>query len=415
MFFHHALKPAPNPVVYRAGARAIFGYDRFNGVDMSPRTFTDGAVVEFRPDLDEDVTVAGGPLPQAERVTGPVASGEQILWDWPNGRLIIDSPTAKAYVGKPAPCTFSDGIELTGMAGDFIVFAMVSDDGKPLVGPNAAGSIQITAVWNNLNTGYEIDPAMLTRKGFVHPGERMNAVRKKGHAPIIADVVPYTLRFPMKLDYRFEGYDFALRKCLERTGTDTDEVRHDGRELFMGVLKVQRRGEAVPRSAQTPAVPPSLPEPSTPAGPAPQGSAAGSSYVPIPGLSWTDGYASAHRALSGSKLKFETISKLDDSQKPDKAIVLSRAVVLFGSPADIEIAFRQNRMSRIAVSFLQAPPLTEVIAEYETRFGRPVVKQLASQVYGTSTVRWVVAGPKRTLSVSITDHQGTMGITFQAD
>ena len=83
------------------------------------------------------------------------------------------------------------------------------------------------------------------------------------------------------------------------------------------------------------------------------------------------------------------------------------------SPADIEIAFVGGRMSKIAVSFSQAPPLTDVIAEYEKRFGRPAVKRLATQAYGTSTIRWETPQRGQVLTTTVTDHQGSMRIVFE--
>ena len=87
--------------------------------------------------------------------------------------------------------------------------------------------------------------------------------------------------------------------------------------------------------------------------------------------------------------------------------------VLFDAPADVEVAFRDGRMTNVSVSFTQAPPLTEVIAAYEKRFGRPARKTLASKVYGTSTVRWAVRRGGKTMTVTLTEHQGSTGIVFE--
>ena len=237
VFRSAGLEAARQKAVHRIGGREIFGPWSFRGVNMVQRAFTEGAVAEFRPELDEGATVAGQPMggPETPPKTA-VRSGQHILWDWPNARLIIDSPTVKAYVGRPAEYRFSDGIAVGGFAGDFVAFCMVSDDGRPLTGADARGRIKITAVRDNNNTGYAIDPAMLKRTGFVHPNERMKAITDKGQPPLVADVVPYTVTFPSKIDYRFDGYDFALRKCLTVEAKQSDTLRHDGRELFMGVL-----------------------------------------------------------------------------------------------------------------------------------------------------------------------------------
>ncbi|MGB2823352.1 MAG: hypothetical protein WBF17_20385, partial [Phycisphaerae bacterium] len=394
IFLHELLPAAPRPVVWRVGGRAIFGYDSFGGVSMRHRTFTDGAMAEFHPKADEGITVDGRDPPAAGRIGGPVASGRHVLWDSPNGRLIIDAPTCKVYVGKPAPVRFRDGIALSGMTTKFAYFAMVSDDGRPLAGPDASKRITITAGWNNLNTGYEIDPKMLKRTGFVHPGERMNAVREKGHPPAIADVVPYTLHFPTEMDYRFEGYDFALRKQREDVGRGTNVVRHDGRDEFMGVLHVTRRGKAA-----------DVPVTATPDWPA-------ALFHPIPGLDWRDGCGQAYKKLRSASFKYVAISP-QPAGKGSETVSLSGAKALFDSPADVELAFQDGRMVKVSVSFTQAPPLTEVLAAYERKLGRAETRKLATQVYGTSTIRWQDRGGGRTLTVTVTDHQGSMAITFE--
>ncbi len=408
IFRNLSLASAKNPVIYEAGARAIFGYDKWGGVGYARDAFTKGARLRYRPGAETMVTVDGKEPPQHEAVTEAVASGEQVLWDWPNTRLVADSPHAKIYVGRPEKQhRFADGIVLEGLTSEFVIFGMVSDDGLPLI---ESRRIKIWAGWNNLNTGYEIAPAMLRKQGFAHPGDKHKAVIEKGHPPILADVVPYTLRFPRRLDYRFEGYDFALRKCYEKAGRDTNVLEHDGRYLFMGVLHVLRHGEPVAQRA-APGAKPTVP-PKAAGGAAPAGGAAqGGLYHPVAGLSWSDDLAVAKKKVTGW-------SATDVDASRGEATLVTRAKVL-GATADVEIAFRrpggaegaaaataEYAMRRVSVSFTQGPALTDVVAGYEKRFGKPASKTLATYAYQTSRIVWRPAG----LTVTVTDHQGNMVI-----
>jgi hypothetical protein len=409
IFRSFALASAANPAIHRAAAKAIFGYDRWGGVGSGRDAFTRGSRTEYRPDLDVDVTVDGKPPAERPPIREAVASGKEVLWDWPNTRLIVDSPYAHCYVGRPpkGPVRFSDGIVLAGLKGEFVIFGMVSDDGKPLA---ASSRIKVWSGWNNLNTGYEIDPAMLKKRGFAHPGDKHNAVRKKGHPPIIPDVVPYTLHFPRKMDYRFEAYDFALRKCRQAAGKDTNEFRGGDPHAFMGVLHVTSHGAAVETKGEPVEITPAAEARSAAHEVRPQRAPraeAGEAYMPLPGLSWADTAHAAERKLYRAKWA----SRASGETRPDGTarMSLQGARVLFDTPADVQIAFERNRMRRIAVSFAEPPALTDVIAAYTKRFGPPAAETLATHPHGTSKVVWRTAR----LAVTVTDHQGSMAIVFE--
>ena len=55
------------------------------------------------------------------------------------------------------------------------------------------------------------------------------------------DRVTYTVTFPLQLDYRFEGYDFALRKRLDRVVSASAVLSHHGGDLYVGVLTIHGR------------------------------------------------------------------------------------------------------------------------------------------------------------------------------
>lgn len=111
--------------------------------------------------------------------------GGGIVWDWPNGRLIIDTPTFKAYVGKVAGIyRFDDGISLASAGRPSVTYAMISNDGKPLVGEDAREQVYITAVGDAQNKGFEFDWSV--RGG---PRKHARAVIQRGHAPVMVDPV----------------------------------------------------------------------------------------------------------------------------------------------------------------------------------------------------------------------------------
>ncbi len=75
-----------------------------------------------------------------------------------NSRLIIDSPSVKAYVGKiSAPFRFADGITIGNVTTPWICFSMVSEDGTPLVSQNSDKTILISGVYDAMNTGFQFN------------------------------------------------------------------------------------------------------------------------------------------------------------------------------------------------------------------------------------------------------------------
>jgi len=248
-FLNGAVDPAPDPIIHTAGADAIFGYDHFHGVPLAEQAFSRGARIRFEPGRDTGLVSPAGAAPSDKRPTGPVMPREDLRWDWPHGRLIIDTPTFKAYVGKVVPeFRFRDGVALSGVNTDFVTFAMSSVDGRALVGPDAAARIHVAAVFNAANAGFRMDteglPEAFTEKGQhgVGPSDKTRRILSKGRAPAVVDRVTYTVTFPVELNYRFEGYDFALRKRLDRVVSASAVLRHDGGGLYMGVLTIHGRG-----------------------------------------------------------------------------------------------------------------------------------------------------------------------------
>jgi hypothetical protein len=195
---------AADPALYTVGKQGVSSYAAWNGVggrEMSLRTFTRGSRIEIVPERDCGVLVDGKEPQPMDPPAEAVATGQHVLWDWPNQRLIIDAPTAKVYVGRTVPSyRFKDGITLSGFNTPFVAFSLISADGKPLLGEDACRKAYVNAVFDAKNTGLQFNYAVPGG-----PVEQANAVGNRGAAPVVVDKVSYTLSFPVALAGRGEG------------------------------------------------------------------------------------------------------------------------------------------------------------------------------------------------------------------
>ncbi|MGH7143063.1 MAG: hypothetical protein ACREJ2_02885 [Planctomycetota bacterium] len=413
IFLNHRIAAAPHPEIVTVGANALFGYRHYNGVNQA--TFTQGSRMNFVADRPGDVTVNGAPPPAPPRIAGAVASGDEILWDWPNGRLIIDTPTAKVYVGNfTGPYRFKDGIVLGDVGTPFVSFAMVSADDKPLAGPDATHRIYLTAVFDARNTGFDMDWSV---KGG--PTEQAKAIRNVGTLPVRVDPVPYSVWFPTAIRGRFEGYDFALRQAVDQSLDDTNRVDHAGRTLFMSVLEVATRGRPLPTpQPQTMAQAgggTSTPPSDVPAADATATAtvATGTGWTPLPGLGWHASYAAAYRLVHQSTLKYASLTPADAGPGEDKTLVVTglQLADLWGAEADLELDFHAGGLTAITVTFKTPPPFADAVADTTTRFGAPTEKHFGAQ-FESSLARWPAAGTRP--AVTMTESQGIFKILYTA-
>jgi hypothetical protein len=410
IFLNHDIHPARNPAIFDVGAKALFGYDHYNGIGVAQQTFTRGAKIHYDPDKPADVTLDGAAPPEPQRITGAVAGGEEVLWDWPNGRLIIDAPTAKAYVGRVSgPFKFKDGIVLGEVNTPFVSFAMASGDGKPLTGPDASKKIYVTAVADARNTDFKFNYDV---KGG--PVEQAAAVSNRGRAPVIVDKVTCTVWLPTNLDGTFTQYDFALRSAATQLLSNTNRFSQTGATPYMSVLSIDRRGgpATVPATAPVASVIAGNPE-DHPAAPTTGQTAPAHAgpWNPVPVLSWGLDYSDAQRALRDSNLVYISLSKQDLSDTPAKTITVSdaRLASLWNAPADLEISFTGDRMSSITATFKQPPPFADAVADFQKQFGAPVVKQSGTQ-FERSLARWDKID--QVVSINMTESQGILKIVF---
>lgn len=412
LFLGFQLATATAPMRIRVGDDQVFGYEGFSGVKQTRQAFARGARISFAGPSVAGTRFEGEPL--SDQVTEAVAAGEEILWDWPHGRLVIDTPTAKAYVGptESLPYRFKDGIVLAKASGvPFVTFALTSADGKPLVGADASKRMLLNGVYDARNTGFEFDfSGAPANGGFIGPSAQGARMKNKGTAPVLQDKVGLELLFPQRLDYAWEGFDFALRKSATKKAKDAPSVATGDEAVYMGILTIERRGA----SQETKAV-------AAPAGRQGESrvSVKGASFTPsglwnpLPGLEWNLDYAAAHQALRDGNLLKSSISRFDGSDKAEKTITLSEAQVIFKANADVEISFDKDGMSRIAYTFTQPPPLSQLISAWEKEFGDPKEKTIATEAYNTSRIRWVHPGQgKGSVEITVTETQGTLGVRF---
>lgn len=412
IFVSGAIAPAPSPAIYRIGAKGIFSHKFDNGLGLRRDTFERGSRIRFEPEGDFELIKenAVGDTPPAY----PVKSGDSITWDWREGRLVIDTPTAKAYVGPApaAPFAFRDGITLSGVSSKWISFGLVSADGRPLA--DGASRAHASAVFDAVNTGFTFD---WNAQGG--PTDLARAISDHGRAPVRVDRVDYTVGFPATLDWRATSHDFALRRLDQATGrSNAFRVRavpgahadalpnSRPQEIWMSTLEIAARHAAAPAPADpspgalagggSSARPAAVPlSPATPAG-------LGDLWHPLPGLSWSDDRATALRKLGAAAA----------NSGSDAGITLDDTKLLFDSPAAIEIAFREARTESVVATFTRPPVLRDIVAAYEKRFGTPALKQLTDDQFEQSTVRWVVAGKSADLTILLTEAQGIVKLVF---
>jgi hypothetical protein len=409
MFLDHDLHPAPKPVVAQVGAGSLYGYNNYYGIDIARQTFARGAQTRFEPQKSVGVSIDGSspPTTAPARIENAVAACDEIIWDWPNGRLIIDSPNAKAYVGKfIGPYKFKDGIVFGGVNTPSVHFAMVSLDGRPLAGADPSRRIAMSAVADARNTDFQFDWS-------VHGGpvEMAKAVINSGHLPVQVDPVNYALWLPTTIEGRFTRYDFALRAVAELPISNTNRISQEGTTPFMSVLTIDHRGAVSPVPDVAVAAIRVTPEAGSGATTRPKGVAPASTdpWNPIAGLGWQTDYATAHKSLQGSNLAFSSMTPFDPAEKTRKAIVLSdaRLPVFWNSPADVELFFSGSNLRSMTITFKQPPAFGIAVSDLEKRLGAAAEKHAGAQ-FEQSIARWNNASIG--LNLVMTESQGTLKI-----
>jgi hypothetical protein len=409
-FLAGAIAPAREPAIYSIPLKTVYGYDDFNGINMRHDTFTRGAYATFST-TDSGAPPRGSwefksyePYPQ-----GAVQCGPQITYDWPNGRMMIDTPTFKAYVGQPhGAYRFSDGIVLEGVSTPFVAFGLLSADGKPLAGGgDVARRMYVTAKFDSQNTGFRMDLDDPRQGESSNWDEGWNntfaaAIKSAGRAPVITDQVKYQLSFPQELSGQVSGYDFALREMSQEKIEGNSVQPRDG---YMSLIQVDSRGRAM-ATAQS-----SAPRPDDPIAPAASeplerpDPAMASLFMPLPLIGWGEGYGAVYESLKDSTIMYSSISKPEEADEQN-TISLKDADAILERPADLELTFANRRLSQIEAVFSKsAPSLDAFIKAYGGVLGVP------SHASNTEVV-WTQKQGDASLTVRGKRDQSGLAVTF---
>lgn len=413
IFLRHLLHPAPDPIRVPVRLNEVHSFENWNGMPLRDRTYARGTRIVF---TDKDLDRDEGEAPEKNEA---VASGDEILWDWPNGRLILDAPNVKAYIGKPAgPYRFRGGVTLSGINTPFVAWAMVSTDGQPLTGNEAAQEALILSIADAQNEGFvlETPPKDFLALVHSHPSEQAAFIKADGTGPAIQQEVGYTLSFPTLLSGLLTNYDLSLHPVNTVSLDQTNGLHVPPRATWMGGLHISERGEAAKE-----VVVEAEKSTSAPSETAPSGVATQKRWLhlprPIPTLEvdWDSNYRSAHQLLRDSSIVRTDISEEDLSEVPDKVITLTAAEIWFDRPADVVLGFQGDVLTRITATFVPPPDWDRAVAMLSTQWGaQPSKNRRYATGSDTSEARWEVPGPdgENGLNVLLSEVQGIGTLTL---
>ncbi len=147
------------------------------------------------------------PSPEGHRVQ----AGSHITFDWSEGQgfMRVDAPTAKAHVGFCQRHLNFDGIRVTKLNCDFLHFAMVALDGRPL---ERSSDVLLSMTSRGTNTGLTLDPARMEKPWAEGLAQ---AVVDPGREPVIYERVSGAIRAEWLEGRWYRKVDFA-RDCYEQ-------------------------------------------------------------------------------------------------------------------------------------------------------------------------------------------------------
>lgn len=178
-------KATPNPqgsFIYFGGS---FGLNANTG-------WTTGMAIEFDP--TEEATTIIGNSPRTWHDEG-VKMGRDATLVYGRRQLIIDSPTANAFIGWPTASThtFESGLVIEDLEpGRFVTVAVVSMDRQPLT---TSDHLMLSALRGSENTGFVYDPEATESTGYQG---MLEGVVEIGGAPVVFDRPEVTIQLPNK-------------------------------------------------------------------------------------------------------------------------------------------------------------------------------------------------------------------------
>jgi len=236
LFRQGLIRPAGNPPVIRIGCRALFGppasdYYHLRWPSIPRAAWQVGARIQFDSQWDGKVQLAdaenGGSI-------GPLTWSNGVLWDWPRGRVVVDTPHVKALAGMiDGGFAFSGGIALKDVNREFVCFTLASEDGRPLESSHRA---VLSMVSTSANTGYHFDSTRVTKNRFGMP-EIYSGCVNPGRWPVVVERVGARVLLPLLKGRVCRKLDFALRE-IETTGAETETVMKPDEPVFFCELVV---------------------------------------------------------------------------------------------------------------------------------------------------------------------------------
>ncbi|MDR0931919.1 MAG: hypothetical protein LBM70_02735, partial [Victivallales bacterium] len=419
IFRHNLLAPAEKPKVYVVGKRDIFSYNGFNGAMINKSTFREGSRIKFDDKGDFGFkTEDGSPLPGNLPAPSPFLTGKEQIYDWANSRMMLDTPTLKAYVGETKnllPWRFKDGIAISNLNQPFVAWSVSSDDGKALTGENASRRLLISVLSDARNFGFDMDWSIaLPGGGFVGPRIQAEKIRNKGRAPVVYNEVGFTLYLPRKISGTLRSYDFALREFATQKITNSAEITAPNGHAFCYRLDIDSFGEASATPAS--AVPQKVKANSTTSNNSDKTIVnAEQFWSPVSVINWSLDSETAHRYLRESTLLFSNIAPIKRLDDGGTQIIVNELEVLFGSPATLELRFdMHHRMRRLSLSnFPKAPSFESSVAALTKVLGKPFSSDVKPEAFAHNKVVWKQQHGNSVLTVTLSEFQAYMSLVAE--
>ncbi len=413
IFTSMAVTPAKNRTTYSVGPAGYYSYNYIRGIAelTAATTFSKGAAITFDAHQTEPLKIIGDRA--ADKIVGPVTWNEgDVVWDWENGRVIIDAPSVKAYIGKPATYRFRDGITLSGIDTPFVAFGMTTEDGSPILKAGKDTRILVSAVYDSQNIGFEINTGNFPDGGpFIHPNDQGKMTKNIGLPPSSLTPVPFLLSFPKQFNGRFDAYDYALRRMASHEITKNNSLDFlSGQAYFMSTLFVDKWGAtSLPRIVEAKKAAPVT------AGAAVKRSSVGFwSLVPL--IDWNMNYLLAHQMIRDGSIPFANISKCDYTPSKMKSITVTEFALVQGATANVSLAFTDDALTRVDVEFVKPPVYAEFVAHLKKSIGvAPVKEETVTTAATASSVDWVVKDAKsgHTMFAAVKEMQGVISASFE--
>ena len=131
-------------------------------------------------------------------------------------------------------------------------------------------------------------------------------------------------------------------------------------------------------------------------------------WNPLPGIKWSDSLQEVEDHLRSSGVHFDAATLVSGH------LHLANTDALFRTASNADVIGQNDRILSISVVFSQPPLLTDVIAAYDKQLGPAVEKHIADTEDQITTVKWSRREGDATLTVTLTETQGTLGIVYTA-